>query len=113
MKKSLAVSDIPKSRNPYANTILLDVYRWSDYPEIKNVSVYVFNEFENLGYSIKELNKKFERNLRVVILNLYHGYLTDPDLFIAYAGNKNVYATRRYKHIHISYRPLMRAIDGL
>jgi hypothetical protein len=71
------------------------------------------NQFQSAGYSLRELNKKFQRHLRVVIINLYHAYLTDPELFIAYARDKNVYATLRYKKIHISYRPLMRVIDGL
>lgn len=113
MESSVAAHDRANSANPYAHSILLDVYRWSDYPEVKRVCLHVFNQFQNLGYSLRQMNSMLERHLRVVILNLYHGYLSDPDLFIGYSRDKNPYATKRYKQIHISYRPLMRAIDGL
>ncbi len=113
MKNSVSVADRVYSANQYAHSILLDVYRWSDYPEVKGVCIHVFNQFQNIGYSLRQMNRKLERHLRVVVLNLYHGYLTDPDLFIGFARDKNVYAAKRYKNIHISYRPLMRAIEGL
>lgn len=113
MRNTVAAPDRVNFGNPYANSILLDVYRWSDYPEVKRVCLHVLNQFPNIGYSLRQMNKKFERHLRVVIINLYHGYLSDPDVFIAYARDKNTYSTRRYKQIHISYRPLMRVIDGL
>lgn len=113
MKNSIAISERVKPTNPYAHSILLDVYRWSDYPEVKRACLHIFNQFHDIGYSLRQMNEKLERHLRVVIINLYHGYLTDPDLFIGFARDKNVYAKRRYKRIHISYRPLVRAIDGL
>lgn len=113
MKNSVPAPDRPNAGNPYANSILFDVYRWSDYPEVKRVCVHIVNQFQSMGYSLRKLNEKFERHLRVVIVNLYHAYLSDPEFFIAYARDKNIYATNRYKKIHISYRPLMRVIDGL
>jgi hypothetical protein len=113
LNKNLATVDRVNHENPYANTILLDVYRWSDYPEVKRVCEDLMGEFVRKGHSKRQLNEKFRRHLRVIILNLYHGYLIAPSLYIAYARDKNVYTTRRYKKIHISYRPLIRVIDGL
>jgi hypothetical protein len=113
LKNSPVAVDRVNHENPYANTILLDVYRWSDFPEVKRVCEDLVGVFMRKGHSKRQLNEKFRRHLRVIVLNLYQGYLTDPSLYIAYARDKNVYATRRYKEIHISYRPLIRVIDGL
>jgi hypothetical protein len=60
----------------YMNCTLFDVHRWSEYPEVLAVR----NEmFKILGY---EGNKKQVNHVTVVLLNLYHTYCIDPDMWI-------------------------------
>ena len=82
----------------YLNARPLDVHTWSDHPEV--------NAFVNDIYSLlssiqgnERINKKL---LKVVLLDLYVAWCTDPELMIMFSRDNNAYkAKSRYNEIHI------------
>ena len=100
------------SNNPprdYNNSRLLDVHIWSDYPEV--------NEFINLIYDayFRELSGKInitKKHIKIVLLDLYVAWLTDPDLNIAVNMTRDFYSknfgtnTTRYNELNISAKTI-------
>ncbi len=77
---------------------LLDVHTWSEYPEV-NAFVNEIYEAHFLGGN-KKIRKK---HLKVVLLDLYVTWCSDPRLKIAVSLNPNNYkAKTRYNSLHIS-----------
>ena len=101
--------DDPQNSTPF------DVYKWSDYPQVKHVADLISNEWVDvekhlLKHHIRELN----RHLRKVLLNLYVTYKADPLRYVGYSRTTNDYVKNtRYKKLHIKRVPLIRAIDRL
>ena len=100
------------SNNPprdYNNSRLLDVHIWSDYPEV--------NEFINLIYDayFRQLSGKInitKKHIKIVLLDLYVAWLTDPDLNIAVNMTRDFYSknfgtnTTRYNELNISAKTI-------
>lgn len=102
--------EVPQS--DYGNSRPFDVHRWSEYPEVKAAVTQVAEEIAKAKG--KGLTRKQKTHLRVVILDLYANYLTDPEKFIGYSRDRSKYsAPSRYNKLHIKYDPLMPVIDGL
>ncbi len=97
------------------NSRLLDVHRWSDFPEVKSAVDHISREVEDLGMVGRGVSKdKLRRHLRVVVLDLYHCHIHTPGMFVAYSRNNNDYSgPARYNKLHIKRGPLIRAVDGL
>jgi len=97
-----------ESNNPprdYNYSRLLDVHVWSDYPEV--------NEFINLIYDtyFSTQNGKrsiAKRHIKLVLLDLYVAWLTDPDLCLSVNMTRDFYSrnfgtgTTRYNELNIS-----------
>ena len=97
-----------ESNNPprdYNYSRLLDVHVWSDYPEV--------NDFINLIYDtyFSTLNGKrsiAKRHIKLVLLDLYVAWLTDPDLCLSVNMTRDFYSrnfgtgTTRYNELNIS-----------
>jgi hypothetical protein len=85
------------------NFTLLDVHRWSDFPEVNNAVNAIYCELKKdpaFGGN-KRLRKK---HIKVVILDLYATWLADDTKYIAYYCTPNAYiGTSRYNSLHISY----------
>ena len=77
----------------------LDVHRWSNHPEINTL-------VDKIYYSLPSLpgnNKIRKKHLKVLLLDLYVAWTTDPDLKIAIRRDNNAYrAKSRYNELHIS-----------
>lgn len=83
----------------YLNARPLDVHTWSDHPE---VNVFVDEIYSHLS-SIKGNERINKKLLKVVLLDLYVAWCTDPELMIMFSRDNNAYkAKSRYNEIHIS-----------
>ncbi|GEM_PF-795760 len=95
------------------NSRPFDVHRWSDYPEAKRVTQHIYDEVLTLDTSGFD-RRKFERHLRVMLLDLFNNYLTNPEGYIGIMlGNSNYNVESRYNKLHLSIRNLRRAVDWL
>lgn len=77
----------------------LDVHRWSDHPEVNSFVDKIYSSLPALSGN-KQIRKK---HLKVLLLDLYVAWSTDPDLKIAVSRDNNAYkAKSRYNELHIS-----------
>ena len=90
------------------NSRPLDVHRWSDNPEAKELSDTVWNQYfkeafpprEGKGNKAKSEPKK---QFKVLLLDLYGAWLDDPELSIGVGMSNNAYKKNaRYNALHIS-----------
>ena len=87
----------------------IDVHRWSDHPEVAKLVEGIWSEHFG-DYAAKEevkagakAKRKHRDQLRVVILDLYVAWQTDPDLSIGVHMSMNAWDTNsRYNALHMS-----------
>ena len=92
----------------------LDVHRISDYPEVQRMITYLFDEMKSSGLIGKSPRKKILKHLKVVVLDLYVAYLSDPLIYLGYPRGKDYYSKdSRLGQLFLRYRPMMRVVDGL
>jgi hypothetical protein len=100
----------------YDNTDLFDVYRISDFPEVKSLLQNIHDELESEGLVPRYPKKarQFRDILRLTILNLCVVYLNDPTKYVAYHRNRNRFKKgTRLNKFGINYRYLIEVIiDG-
>ena len=92
----------------YMNCTLLDVHRWSEYPEVLAIRKKMFEE---LGYAgtKKEIN-----HVTVVLLNLYYAYSLDPEMWVMfYRGSDYFQQGKRYNRLFIKQDILLATVDKL
>ncbi|QBQ55530.1 hypothetical protein [Nitrosococcus wardiae] len=90
-----------------------DVHRWSDYPEVNKAVEAIRRELVATN-PIKKVTDKQKKHLKVVILDLYVAWLSDPELWIGYSRDHHDYQVdSRYNKLHIGYRALIQVIDSL
>ena len=83
------------------NSELLDVHRWSSYQEVNNAVDYIYDEMTQLeNFKGRPIARK--RHIKVVILDLYVKWLTDPEMYVAYQRGSDAYQQGRYNKLHIS-----------
>jgi len=82
----------------YDYSRLLDVHRWSDYPEVNGFIDTIFK-----GHFSSDPTTIQKKHLKVVLLDLYVAWQTDPDLCIALHMGSTAYKPKsRYNSLHIS-----------
>lgn len=92
----------------YLNSTLLDVHRWSTYPEVLALREQMFEALDYKGTK-KEIN-----HVTVVLLNLYYAYCLDPDKWVSYSRDKNSFREgKRYNKLHLKYDIFIATIDKL
>jgi hypothetical protein len=95
------------------NSKVLDVHRWSAYPQVKVLTESIYQVFRDKGY-LKNKIRKQKSCLRVLLLDLYVVNSFNPKTYICLSLNRNDYITGgRYRSLHITYDPLKRMIDCL
>ena len=89
--------------NPW-NSRPIDVHRWSDHPEVKALTEAVWEEYVAIVQKSGPKPKTaFRHQLRVLLLDLYVAWLSDPELCISVSMSSNYWDTSsRYNAIHIS-----------
>lgn len=90
----------------------LDVHRWSDYPEVNSLVDSLYEEFKQLpdfkGY--RNIQKK---HIKVVVLDLYVKWRTDPTMYVGYYRMKAHYKGEgRYNKLFISFTTV-KVVDTL
>ena len=92
----------------------LDVYRISEYPEVQGVIDHLLSELEESVLIKNSPRKKIRKHLKVVVLDLYIAYLSDPLLYVAYSRSKAKYSKdSRLGQLFFGYRPMKKVVDGL
>jgi hypothetical protein len=77
----------------------LDVHRWSDYPEVNTFVDRIYSSFP-FNNGNKNIRKK---HFKVLLLDLYVAWCTDPNLKLAISRDNNSYVSKsRYNELHIS-----------
>ena len=93
---------------------VLDVHRISEYPEVQRVIHHLLTSLKESSFLGKSPKKKILKHLKVVVLDLYIAYSSDPLTYVAYPRGKDKYSKdSRLGILFISYRPMMRVVDGL
>ncbi|WP_460597930.1 hypothetical protein [Geomonas sp. Red276] len=99
--------DLEEPKPDYNNSCPFNIHLCST---DDRVAAAVSHLCEEIGYN---LDRAVE-HMGMVVLNLYKTYLLDPDKWIGYSrGTGNYKLIFRYNRQRISYRPLMKVIDGL
>lgn len=93
------------------NSRSFDVHRWSDYSEVNTAVDYIFDEIKSLGDIKKVHPERSKKYVKVVILDLYVCYLSDPTQYIGYPRNNSALGIDRYNKLHIKVRPLSKTVD--
>ena len=70
----------------------LDVHRISEYPEVQRMITYLFDEMKSSGLIGKSPKDKILKHLKVVVLDLYIAYLSDPLTYLGYSRDRNKYS---------------------
>jgi hypothetical protein len=86
-----------------ANSVLFDVHKWSDFPEVNRAVDALYDEMRTLPeFSGKA--KLRRKHIKVVVLNLYVAWLGDSSCWVAYYRGKWAYEARsRYNELHVSF----------
>ena len=92
----------------------LDVHRISEYPEVQKMITYLFDEMKSSGLIGKSPKVKMLKHLKVVVLDLYVAYLSDPLIYLGYSRSPRDYSgSSRLGQLFLGYRPTIRVVDGL
>jgi len=93
----------------------LDVHRISEFPEVKKVINILLSGLNLSGLIKNSPRAKILKHLRVVVLDLYIAYLSDPLIYVAYSRSKDKYlkGNQRLRKLHLGYGPMIRVVDGL
>src|SRR5215813_8018038 len=85
------------------NSVLFDVHRWSDFPEVNRAVDALYDEMLKLP-EFSGKSKLRKKHIKVVVLNLYVAWLGDPECWVAYYRGKWAYKPHsRYNELHISF----------
>lgn len=95
----------------------LDVHRWSEHPEVVSLVETIwqahFAAMDLQGKAGPKPKRSFQHQLRVLILDLYVGWLENPELSIGVSLSENAWHTgSRYNALHIS-KAIIPLIHGL
>ena len=102
------------------NSRPLDVHRWSDYSEVNTFIGKLWDVFSTTYPSYNTVKRgpkpksSTKNQFKVVVLDLYVCWLTDPDMCIGFHRNRNNYESveSRYNKLHI--KPIIiELIDGM
>ena len=97
-----------KTKGQIEHSRLLDVHRWSEHPEVNGFCTdiwnrYFYQKFEPNGRGNRP-KKHPKLQLKVLLLDLYVAWKTDPELLISLSFTKSAYkGSTRYNKLHISY----------
>ncbi len=99
------------SERDFDNSRLLDVHRWSEYPEVNSFVNGIYAEHFASSFTEEEEQKLDpeiqKKHVKVVLLDLYVCWLNDPEMCIAVGMGRNLYKAKgRYNSLHISSKAI-------
>ena len=85
----------------------LDTWIVSEESEVDALVDYLYEQL--IGYELKNNSRKTKDTLKIVLLNLYSTYLSDPRLFLRYSRDETFYSNwiRRYVGTSLKYQSLV------
>jgi len=96
-----------KKHNPLDNSRLLDIHRWSNFPQVIKAA-------DELATELGFIDKRYNKCLRMVIIDLYQAWRVDPTQYLAFHRGENDYrGGTRYNKLRIKYDVLIGTIDAL
>jgi hypothetical protein len=99
----------PKLPEELEHSRPLDVHKWSDFKHVNGFIDLIWDEFFSSSYpvSAKAGNRSKsspKKQLKVLLLDLYVAWLSDPTLLVGIGLSKSAYkAKSRYNELHISF----------
>ena len=99
----------PKLPEELEHSRPLDVHKWSDFEDVNRFIDVIWDEFFSSSYpaNAKAGNRsksKPKKQLKVLLLDLYVAWRSDPTLLVGIGLSKSAYkAKSRYNELHISF----------
>jgi hypothetical protein len=93
-----------------------DIYGWrvSDHPEVQSVLDRILEEMKSEFRIIDRYKKKYQNNIRVIVLDLFVANQTDPTMYITYSRNSNDYKREsKYYRMYLRYQIVIKIINFL
>ena len=94
---------------------VLDVHTWSDHPDVKDLTKLIYDELGCVDLQSRSNNQgniKVKDMLRVLLLDLYVRWLTDPNLATGFHKHpRNYKPNSRYNALYINRKII--AVEGL
>jgi len=84
-----------------------DIYGWrvSDYPEVEAVLHRLLEDMKSEFRILDRYKKKYDNNIRVIVLDLFMANQTDPTMYISYSRNSNDYRPgSKYYNMFLRYQ---------
>lgn len=101
--------------NPLDHSRQLDIWIWSNKPEIRKAADYIFKQLLKKRKPQLEYNfhlKRLKNHLKVILTDLFVAHREDPALYIAFSRDmKNYRAGQRYRKIYLNPRYLALLTD--
>ncbi|MBQ3058810.1 MAG: hypothetical protein IJD16_00635 [Desulfovibrio sp.] len=90
--------------NKLDNSRELDVWIWSNKPEVKEATNFIFSKMKKIlpsGYTEKNIKK----HLRVILTDLFVAHKKNPKLYISFSRDVKAYkASKIFSKIYLNYR---------
>jgi hypothetical protein len=113
-KTKLTKEEIAKRAEEYDNSRPIDVWRVSDYPEVKSARDHIHSEIKATGKIKPQHANKYRKHVNAVILDLFVANQFDSTRYVGYSRNSNKYKIgSRYKSLFFSYRVTKTVVDFL
>ena len=113
-RKTLSKKEKVRLAEEYDNSRPLDVWRISEYPEVKSALNQIFIEMQEAGLVIKEHENKLKDHIRAIVLDLYVANQADPTMYIRYSRRPKAFNQRsRYSALFFGYWNTLKVVDFL
>ncbi|WP_321530948.1 hypothetical protein [uncultured Desulfuromonas sp.] len=99
--------------NKYDNSTPFDSNLWSTAPEV-DFAIKDLKEKICASGTIQRWHKRYDDNLRLILLNLFRAANWDPEKYVAYSRKKETYQTLKfYKNPLLKYDAIVKLVDIL
>lgn len=96
--------------NEYENARTLNLQQWSDRPEVDAAIDAIYENYRANGFVVRDRNQR--TCLKVVVLNLYACYASDPTRYIRYSRSNRSWK-KRYNIFGLSAEQVRTTVDRL
>ena len=96
------------------HSVLFDVHRWSDYPEVNAAISHLFAILKH-ETSLSVQDKKGKKFLKIIVLDLLANWYRDHELYSAIYRGKSYYTklATRYNKLFFKYDVMIKLLDAL
>ena len=91
-----------------------DIHKWSEHKEVKECVDSISKELMRLKSFKTSRENLIKKHLKVLIVDLWSAWNQDPKLYIGISRRYSDYIkNKRYGKIGLSYKPMIKVLDGL